>query len=80
MSRPKNSPSCWTKAHAPSSPPLGANETHDDALVYDPTRWEIESDGGELVITNLVDRITPCDRLRTGRRGEVLEPGRLTAF
>ena len=51
----------------------------DDALVYDPTRWAIESDGGELVITNLVDRLTPCDRFRTGRRGEVLEPGLLRA-
>jgi hypothetical protein len=55
-----------------------------DALVYDPTRWEIESsDGGasgELVITNLVDRLTPCDRFRTGRRGEVVEPGLLNAF
>jgi hypothetical protein len=52
----------------------------DDALVYDPTRWEIESERGELVITNLVDRLTPCDRLPTGRRGEVVEPGRLNAF
>jgi hypothetical protein len=55
----------------------------DDALVYDPTRWEIESSNpgasGELLITNLVDRLTPCDRLRTGRGGEVLEPGRLRA-
>jgi len=51
----------------------------DDAFVYDPTRWEVESDGGELVITNLVDRLTPCDRFRTGRRGEVLEPGLLRA-
>ena len=55
----------------------------DDALVYDPTRWEIESaddgeGGGELVITNLVDRLTPCDRFRTGRRGKVLEPGRIS--
>jgi hypothetical protein len=53
----------------------------DDALVYDATRWQIESshiDGDrELVITNLVDRLTPCDRLRTGVRGEILEPGRL---
>jgi len=49
----------------------------DDALVYDATRWEIESEGGELAITSLVDRLTPCDRLRTGRRGRVLEPGRL---
>jgi hypothetical protein len=53
----------------------------DDAFVYDPTRWKIESSnpgaGGELLITNLVDRLTPCDRFHTGRRGEVLEPGRL---
>src|SRR5262245_31099831 len=53
----------------------------DDALVYDATRWEIESSNpngvGELVITNHVDRLTPCHRLRTGRRGEVLEPGLL---
>jgi hypothetical protein len=53
----------------------------DDALVYDPTRWDVESDhiegDGELVITNLVDRLTPCDALRTGVRGNVLEPGRL---
>jgi hypothetical protein len=56
----------------------------DDALVYDATRWDIECSNpggvGELLITNLVDRLTPCDRFRTGRRGEVLEPGRLTAF
>jgi hypothetical protein len=51
----------------------------DDALVYDATRWEVVSDGGELMITNLADRLTPCDRLRTGRRGEVLEPGLLSA-
>jgi hypothetical protein len=51
----------------------------DDALIYDHTRWEIQSEGGELVITNLVDRLTPCARLRTGRRGEVLEPGVLRA-
>jgi hypothetical protein len=55
----------------------------DDALVYDPMRWEIESSNpngvGELLITNLVDRLTPCDRLRTGRHGEVLEPGLLRA-
>jgi hypothetical protein len=55
----------------------------DDALVYDASRWEIRSSDangvGELVITNLVDRLTPCTRLRTGRRGEVLEPGRLRA-
>jgi hypothetical protein len=56
----------------------------DEALVYDHTRWEIESSNpngvGELLVTNLVDRLTPCDRLPTGRRGEVLEPGRISAF
>jgi len=54
----------------------------DDALVYDATRWEIERSNpdGELLITNLVDRLTPCRRLRTGHQVEVLEPGRLRAF
>jgi hypothetical protein len=51
----------------------------DDALVYDATRWRVEADeAGELLITNLVDRLTPCDRFRTGVRATLLEPGRFT--
>jgi hypothetical protein len=50
----------------------------DDALVYDATRWEVVSDAGELVITNLVDRLLPCEAFRTGLRGAVLDPGRIS--
>ena len=48
-----------------------------DELAYDPTRWQVDEDGGELVITSLADRLTPCDRFRTGVRGLVTEPGRI---
>ena len=68
----------------PIGPTSALQPLDDDALVYDATRWEIESsniDGvGELVITSLGDRLTPSHGLRTGRRGEVLEPGRLSVF
>lgn len=50
----------------------------DDAFVYDESRWAIEAlDGGELVITNVVDRLTRCDRFPTGVHGTVVAPGRL---
>jgi hypothetical protein len=48
-----------------------------DALLYDATRWDVDADRGELLVTNLVERLSPAERLRTGVRGEVLEPGRL---
>jgi hypothetical protein len=49
----------------------------DDTFVYDPARWRVDDDDGELVLTNLVRRLRPCDRLATGWRGEVVQPGRL---
>jgi hypothetical protein len=49
----------------------------DPALVYDDTRWRVEEDAGNLVLTNLVPRLTACDRFRTGVRGRVVAPGRL---
>ncbi len=51
----------------------------DDALVYDPTRWQVEGDPttGELLLTNLVERLTPSARLRTGVHGDVTTPGRM---
>ena len=49
----------------------------DDALTYDATRWQVEATDGELVVTNLAERLTPCDRFATGVGGRVLEPGRL---
>jgi hypothetical protein len=50
----------------------------DDALVYDESRWHVDEEGGELLLTNVVPRLTESRRFRTGTRGRVLEPGRLT--
>ena len=49
----------------------------DDAFVYDETRWQIDEDDGELLITNIAERLTPSERLRTGVCGSVTAPGRL---
>jgi hypothetical protein len=49
----------------------------EELLTYDDARWQVDVDGGELLLTNLVDRLTPCDALRTGVRGTVTEAGRL---
>jgi hypothetical protein len=51
----------------------------DDAFVYDEARWTVEhGDGGELLVTNIADRLTPCDRFPTGITGSVTAPGRLS--
>ncbi len=45
---------------------------------YDATRWDVRTrDDGELVITNLVPRLTPARDLRTGVHGHVGTEGRL---
>ena len=51
-----------------------------DGLRYDAERWQVEADAGtgELLVTNLVPRLTGCDRFRTGVRATVAEPGLLT--
>ena len=49
----------------------------DETLVYDHTRWRVDEEDGALVITNLVPRLTACERLRTGVAGRVVEAGRL---
>jgi hypothetical protein len=49
----------------------------DEAFVYDETRWQVDEEGGELLITNVADRLTSSERLRTGVRGTVTAPGRL---
>lgn len=50
----------------------------DDAFAYDETRWRVEqASGGELVVSNIADRLTPCEALRTGVHGTVVAPGRL---
>lgn len=48
-----------------------------DTLVYDSERWQVAEDGGELLLTNRVDRLMQCDRFRTGIRATVPEPGRI---
>jgi len=49
-----------------------------DGPVYDPARWDVDVDGGEFVISNLVPRLTPARRLRTGVHGRVVGDGRVS--
>jgi hypothetical protein len=49
----------------------------DDGPVYDATRWSVEQDGDELVVSNLAPRLTGCTRLPTGVHGVVTGPGRI---
>lgn len=58
-------------------PTSGIEGLDPDGTLYDSTRWLVEEDGGELVVTNLAPRLTACTRLRTGVRGVVAEPGRI---
>ncbi len=59
--------------------PTSAMSTPGDAMLdYDADRWRLEDEAGELLITNLAPRLTPCDRFRSGVAGRVVEPGRLT--
>jgi len=46
--------------------------------VYDATRWSVEEVDGELVVSNLVPRLTEARQLRTGVRGRVVEEGRVS--
>jgi hypothetical protein len=46
--------------------------------VYDATRWSVEAVDGELVISNLVPRLTEARQLRTGVRGRVVGEGRVS--
>ncbi len=58
--------------------PTSAWEPAPGRLTYDATRWHLDAEDGELLVTNLVPRLAPCRRLRTGlRAGEYprLEPG-----
>ncbi|HEV8206424.1 MAG TPA: hypothetical protein VGR04_07020 [Acidimicrobiia bacterium] len=48
--------------------------------VYDATRWDVEEDDGELLVSNLVPRLTEARRLRTGVRGRVVGDGRVSVF
>jgi hypothetical protein len=60
-------------------PTSAVQDLDDDDFVYDETRWTVEQgDGGELSVTNIADRLTPCDRFSTGITGAVTAPGRLS--
>jgi hypothetical protein len=59
--------------------PTSAIESRsEDGPVYDAARWDVEEDGGELVVTNRAPRLTVARRLRTGVRGRVVEAGRVS--
>lgn len=51
-------------------------------LRYDATRWQVDESesgsDGELLVTNLAERLTPSDRFATGVQGRVPTPGRIT--
>lgn len=50
----------------------------DGTFAYDATRWRVDEEDGELLVTNLASRLTPARRLRTGLRGGCLDrPGRI---
>jgi hypothetical protein len=63
----------WVRL-GPTSVIAGPGE---DLFGYDPSRWQVDERDGELLLTNVAPRLTPCDRLASGWRGHVVEPGRL---
>jgi hypothetical protein len=67
-------PKRWVKL-GPTSAIGGPDDT---ALVYDASRWRVEEDDGELVISNLGPRLTDAIRLRTGVHGRVVDEGRVS--
>jgi hypothetical protein len=61
------SPRRWAKVG-----PTSALECAERAgLHFDGERWRVDVDRGQVSLTNLVPRLTPCDRLPTGFRGDV---------
>ncbi|HKH26005.1 MAG TPA: hypothetical protein VKB11_02600 [Acidimicrobiia bacterium] len=46
--------------------------------VFDAKRWAVEEVHGELLVSNLVPRLTEARRLRTGVRGHVVGEGRVS--
>lgn len=49
-----------------------------DGPLYDAARWDVEEVDGELLVSNLVPRLTEARRLRTGVRGGVVGDGRVS--
>lgn len=52
-------------------PVLALEDAPGAGACFDPERWTVTSDGGELVVSSPVPRLTTFDGLRTGLRGEV---------
>jgi hypothetical protein len=67
-------PRRWVRL-GPTSAIEGLGE---DGPVYDAARWDVETDGGELLVSNLVPRLSDARRLRTGVRGQVVAAGRVS--
>lgn len=67
-------PRRWVKL----GPTSAIEDVAGEGPVYDASRWRVEEDDGELVISNVVPRLTRATQLRTGIRGRVVEDGRLS--
>ena len=67
-------PRHWVKL----GPTSAIEDVAGEGPVYDVSRWRVEEDGGELVISNVVPRLTEARALRTGVRGRVVEEGRVS--
>jgi hypothetical protein len=67
-------PRRWVKL----GPTSAIEEIAGEGAVYDASRWRVEEDDGELVISNLVPRLTDATRLRTGVRGRLIDEGRVS--
>jgi hypothetical protein len=59
-------------------PTTAIEAPHADGSVYDAARWDVEAVDGELLVSNLVPRLTEARRLRTGVRGRVVGDGRVS--
>jgi hypothetical protein len=68
------SPRRWVKL----GPTSAIEARGEDGAVYDASRWRVEELGGELVVSNIVPRLTDATRLRTGIRGRVVANGRVS--
>ena len=67
------SPRRWVKLG-----PTSAWEEEPGTVTYDATRWEATDADGSIALTNVAERLTPCERLPTGVRGQVPAPGTIT--
>jgi len=55
--------------------PTSAWEETPGTVSYDAPRWQADDDAGEIVLTNVASRLTPCEQFRTSVRGRVVAPG-----